>query len=102
PRDVLRAARADAVHQPEIGAVLGDPLRPVRPLLDIRHPLLHLARGVLDEQLGRHARHVEVAIGGDALVMHGASLSDWVRYGEFNPFGKPFANAGFARRYVTA
>src|SRR5205085_20727 len=81
PRDVLRAARPDPVDQPEIGAVFGDPLRPVRPLLDIGHPLLHLARGVLDEQLRRHARHVEVAIGGDALVMHGAVPSDGVRYG---------------------
>ena len=74
PGTCLRAARPDPVDQPEIGAVLGDPLRPVRPLLDIGHPLLHVARGVLDEQLGRHARHVEMAIGRDALVMHGASL----------------------------
>src|SRR5258707_6339303 len=74
PRDVLRAARADPVDQAEIGAVLGDPLRSVRAVLDIRHPLLHLARGVLDEKLRRHARHIEMAIGGDALVMHGAFL----------------------------
>src|SRR5580700_2112501 len=78
PRDMLGAARADPVHQPEIGAVLGDPLRPVRPLLDIGHPLLHPARGILDKQLRRHARHVEMAIGGDALVMHGAVPSGWL------------------------
>ena len=73
-RDMLRAAGADAVEQPEIGAVLGDPLRPVRPVLDIGHALLEVAPGVLDEQSRRHPGHVEMAIGRDALVMHGASF----------------------------
>jgi len=61
PRHIFRAARADAVHQPRNPRRSWRPMRPVRPVLDIGHPLLQRARGVLDEQLRRHARHVEVA-----------------------------------------
>jgi len=81
--DVFRAARADAIHQTEIRAVAGDPMRPVRSIDDMRHLISQGARGVLHEQLRRHARHVEVAIGGDALVLHGRSLRGhaWARLG---------------------
>ncbi len=96
PGDMLLAARPDPVHQPEIGAVLGDPLRPIRPVLDVWHPLLHLARGVLDEQFRRHAGHVEVAIGRDALVMHGAVPSGCRLCAHSNAFSKGFANARIA------
>ncbi len=64
------AAGADAVFEAEIGAVLGDPLRPLRPVLDIGHALLELAACLGDEQVGRHPRHVEMAIGRDSAVLH--------------------------------
>ena len=70
PRDKGRAARPDTVLQPEIGAVLGDPLRPLRPVLDIGHALLQLAARLGHEQVGRHPRHVEMAIGRDPAVLH--------------------------------
>src|SRR6516164_592184 len=39
-RNKRRATRPDTVLQPEIGAILGNPLWPVRAILDIRHPVL--------------------------------------------------------------
>ena len=69
-RNKGRAARPDTVLQSEIGAVLGDPLRPLRPVLDIGHALLEVAPRFGHEQVGRHPRHVEMAIGRDPAVLH--------------------------------
>src|SRR5437868_2970111 len=49
-RDKLAADRADAAPTPHIHAGLGDPLRPVRPYLDVGHALLYRARRLGDEQ----------------------------------------------------
>ena len=68
--DIGRATRPDAVFQPKIGAVLGDPLRPLRPVFDIGHAVLELAARLRHEQVGRHPRHVEMAIGRNSAVLH--------------------------------
>src|SRR6516164_9482315 len=73
PGYVLRAARADAVEEAKIGAVLGDPLRPIRTVLDIWHAILQLAPRLRDKQVGRHPRHVEMTIGRDSAVLHASS-----------------------------
>src|SRR3974390_1573368 len=64
---------SDAVFQSEVGAVFGDPLRPLRPILDIGHAVLQFPRRLGYEQVGRHPRHVEMAIGRDSAVLHGSS-----------------------------
>src|SRR5262249_22608337 len=69
-RHVLRTAWADAVKETEIGAVLSDPLRPVRTVLDIGHALLEVTARSGGEQVGRHPRHIEMAIGRDSAVLH--------------------------------
>src|SRR6516225_151834 len=73
PRHVLGAARADAVEEAEVGAVLGDPLRSLGPVLDIGHAVLQLPRRFRHKQVGRHPWHVEMTIGRDSAVLHGFS-----------------------------
>src|SRR5262249_20088233 len=46
PGHELTADRADAAPPAHIDAALCHPARPVRALLDIRHPVLHLAAGL--------------------------------------------------------
>src|SRR5262249_30837679 len=53
--------------------VLARPERPVRPILGERHAILEPRRGVRGEEVRRHPGEVEVAIGGDARVVHGVS-----------------------------
>ncbi len=67
---VFPAGRADAGDQPEGGAVAGDPLLAVRSFADERHPLLELARRFRGEEIRRQPDHIEMAIGGDSLVLH--------------------------------
>ena len=68
--DIGRTARTDAVFEPEIGAVFGDPLRTLRPVLDIGHAVLEIAARLRDEQIRRHPRHIEVAVGRYPAVLH--------------------------------
>src|SRR6266404_3183581 len=70
PGNKGRAARPDTVLQPEICAVLGDPLRSLRPILDVRHAVLQLPRSLRHKEVGRHPRHVEMAVGRDSAVLH--------------------------------
>src|SRR6185503_12121196 len=74
---VLPSGRAHAVHQPEIGAALGHPLRAVGTGGDVRHALAHGRRGVFGEQLRRQPAEVHVTIGGDHFVAHGGVSISW-------------------------
>src|SRR5204863_9417988 len=61
------------VDEAELSALLRDPAFALRSLLDVRHALAHLGRGLRDEEVGGQPAEIEVAIGGDHLVTHGAS-----------------------------
>src|SRR5439155_9159446 len=71
-RDKRRADRADRAGNAHDDAGLCHPARPFGAVLDIGHALLQLARRLRDEQLGWQPRQVEMAIGRDAAVLHGA------------------------------
>jgi hypothetical protein len=68
--DVLPAARAHAVHQPERRAVLGDPLFAARPVGHVRHTVFVRRAGVGGEEVGRQPDQIEVAVGRDHVVFH--------------------------------
>src|SRR5262249_50369916 len=72
-RNVLAPRGAHAVDEPEAGALLRDPALALRPVLDVRHAVAHLGRSLRYEQIGRQPAEIEVAVGGDHLVTHGAS-----------------------------
>ncbi len=55
---------------PKLAPFLADPLRPLRPVLDIGHAVFEFARRLGDEQVGRHPRHVEMAVGRNSAVLH--------------------------------
>ena len=72
--DELAAGRADAVLEAERGAVLGRPFRARRRPSSTNGMRSFSSRGRLRrEQVGRHPRQVEMAIGRNAVVLH-ASL----------------------------
>ena len=48
-------------------------IRALRSILDIEHAVPERLRRLGDKQLRRHPRHVEMAIGRNALVMHGSA-----------------------------
>src|SRR5258707_12446797 len=73
PGHEWRADRADRAGNAHIDAGLGDPLWAIRTVLDIGHAVLELAGRLRDEQFGRQPRQVEVAIGRNPTVLHGAS-----------------------------
>ena len=68
--DVLPAARAHAVHQPERGTVLGDPLFAARPVGHVRHAVFVRRAGILDEEVGRQPDQIDMAVGRDDVVFH--------------------------------
>src|SRR5439155_22907394 len=72
-RDVFAARRAHAVDEAELSALFRDPAFALRSLLDVRHALAHLGRGLRDEEVGGQPAEIEVASGGDHLVTDGAS-----------------------------
>src|SRR6185437_7224454 len=92
PRYQLGAARADAVLEAKIGPILRHPHRPVGAVGDVRHTLLQFARRLRREKVGRHPRHVEMAVSRNPVVAHGnfpscvSPPSAWFALGySFNP-----------------
>ena len=73
--DELLSGRADAVHEAERLAVPAGPVRTIRSVRDVWHPLLHRRRRVRGEEIGRNPGQVDVAVGRDSRVFHGAPHS---------------------------
>src|SRR5689334_25094450 len=65
---------ANTVLQPEIGAILGHPHRPIRTIGDIGHAVLQLARCILGKECRGHPWHVEMTVSGYSVVAHCCSL----------------------------
>ena len=72
PGHVLAAGRAHAVGEAELPALLGDPHGTLGALGDIRHAVAQRGVARLVKRSGKPAK-VQVAIGGDALVVHTSS-----------------------------
>jgi hypothetical protein len=74
PRHVLAAGRAHPVHQPELAALLRHPDRALGSVGDERHAVTHGRGGIRGEEIGRQPRQIDVAVGGDDLIVHVAGL----------------------------
>ena len=74
-RDVLGPRGAHAVQEPERPAVLARPVGPVRTISHVRHARLERRGRARREEVGRHPRKIQVAIGGDPVVFHGVPPS---------------------------
>ena len=96
--DVLRSGRADAVHEAEGSAVAAGPVRTVRPVRDVRHPLLHRGRRVRGEEVGRNPGQVDVAVGRDSRVFHGAPHSLYCFLSRTSSYGAEYGKAGIRVR----
>ena len=72
-RHQLRAGRADPAHQAVGISALRRPVRPVGPIRHVRHALLERGAGVRGKQIRRQPRQINMAVGRDAVVLHGVS-----------------------------
>src|SRR5262249_60766287 len=72
PGDELLTGRADTADEAERRPVLARPVRTVRAVDHVRHPLAHGGRGVGGEEVGGNPRHVDVAGGGGSWGVHGS------------------------------
>src|SRR5438874_116161 len=95
-RYVLATGRAHAVDAPEVGTRLRRPHRPPRPVDDVGHALAQGRRSVLREEVGGEPAEIDVAVGGDHLVTHGACPPGGE---QSNPAHHPGAN-GASYRFV--
>src|SRR6185312_9072138 len=64
--------RSDRAGDAHVDAGLGGPARAVLAILDKRHAVPKLALGLRGEQIRRQPGQIEVAIGRNAAVLHGA------------------------------
>ncbi len=81
PRDVLATGRAHAAGQAEEAAVLAHPHLALRTVGNVGHAVLQRRRCIGRKQVGRQLAEVDVAVGGDSLVVHRGlrSRSGWGR-----------------------
>src|SRR5213594_742382 len=73
--NVFPARRAHPAGHAQAGAPVGDPDRPTRPFLRVRHPIFQTRGCPGREEVGREPAEIEMAIGGDHFVFHGRERS---------------------------
>src|SRR5262249_49349495 len=103
-RDELLTGRAHAVHEPERLAVPAGPVWPVGAVGDEGHALLPRRRRVRGDGVGRDPGQVDVAVGRDSRVFHGAPhspdccLNAYCRLSRTSSYGAEYGNAGIRVR----
>src|SRR5260370_16152521 len=90
-RHVFAPGRAHAVHQAELGAFGRYPFRSLGAVDHVRHALLERRRGVLGAEGRRQPDQVDMAVGGDDVVLHGRDPPGAIiapKVAPANPFGR--------------
>src|SRR4029453_2288699 len=86
PGHVLAPAGSHPEGEAQVGALRRGPERALRPVRDVRHPVLPGRGRAVDEEVGGEPAEVDVAIGRDHLVAHTRCLLRTYRMsGRTNP-----------------